>query len=291
MLAGSRQIMENTRPSHLEGPMMPPPRAIRSAPNSNMPSPNVSPPNRYVPYLNSPQSFNPYGAHQPTSSSWSNYPPAPEHNDNVNMLATAATELERARQLHARHERDYSFPPMGRLHPISSSSSRYSNTLAMYSISHPASRSHSRERDDPYSHRHTKKSRPNSPFSTAPPSPTFSHDSLSPTPDHTPIVTPGHSPRLRPLLPYADIHLPQLRSLSLQATPPIPAMEPHAEPIAPTFGRPPTSNMPSSSLRISDILARPETIRKLPIPRMAMDVSAPPVVDVGPINADIMNTN
>jgi zinc finger protein CreA/MIG len=295
LIVTSRAAMDGPR-HHLEAQMMPPPRAIRSAPNSNIPSPNVSPPNRYVPsYLTTPPSFSPYGAAPTSSSSWNNYQPPQTEHDNHSPIP----HFERHNHhMHPRSDRDQAFPGLGRLHPIPTSSApRLPNTLAMYSISHPNSRSHSRERDDSYSHRQTKKSRPSSPFSTAPPSPTFSHDSLSPTPDHTPIVTPGHSPRLRPILPYGDIHLPQLRSLSLhaqgpQSTPLIPALEPQAEATAPAFGRPHTSNMASASARISNILSHPDTIRKLPMPRVAIsDLVTPTAVEVGPSNADAMVTN
>jgi zinc-finger protein CreA/MIG len=265
MLATPRHILhENARSILLDSQMMPPPRTIRSAPSSNMASPNVSPPHHYVSYVTNAASLN--GNWPQTSASHL------RPGDNVNLLATAASQIERSQI-----ERD---PHIARLGQLSHTAPRHaSSSLAQYSLSaHPMSRSHSHEADDPYSHRQTKKSRPNSPFSTAPPSPTFSHDSLSPTPDHTPIITPAHSPRLRPYITH-DLHLPQLRSLTLQTTPMLQTMEPSAEAVTPAFGRPPTSNASVGVLRISDILSQPESNhRKLPVPRLAVtDLLSGPV--------------
>lgn len=78
--------------------------------------------------------------------------------------------------------------------------------------------------EDPDLMHRSKRSRPNSPVSTAPNSPTFS-PSGSPTPGHTPLATPAHSPRLNPR--DEGIQLPSIRSLSLgrHVPPPLPALE------------------------------------------------------------------
>ncbi|EEP77564.1 DNA-binding protein creA [Uncinocarpus reesii 1704] len=240
--------------------MMPPPNKpiTRSAPVSQVASPNVSPPHTYVTYATHlPSNLGPYGrtaGERPTSAM------------DMNMLATAAYHVERDDLASYHYSSNVAAsrspfhnglrPAHHSLHPNSRLPS-----LSAYALSHSMSRSHSQE-DDDYGHR-VKRSRPNSPNSTAPSSPTFSHNSLSPTPDHTPLATPAHSPRLRPFIAN-DLHLPALRHLSLHHTPALAPMEPAAEPQ--THYSP---AQPHSGPSISDIMSRPDgTQRKLPVPQI-----------------------
>ncbi|KAK5998574.1 DNA-binding protein creA [Cladobotryum mycophilum] len=229
---------------HLEGMMAPPPgpKTIRSAPPSTLASPNVSPPHSYAPFA------------MPSG-------PMPHYNrgGDITMLAKAATQVERetlgGSSNHSSRHHPYFSHTMhsARGHPPS---------LSSYHMT----RSHSNEDDDHYSSmRHAKRSRPNSPNSTAPSSPTFSHDSLSPTPDHTPIATPAHSPRLRP---YSGYELPSLRNLSLHhnTIPALAPMEPHLE--APQFPPQTTPTRPNG-ISLTDIISRPDgSQRKLPVPQV-----------------------
>lgn len=225
---------------HSEGLMAPPPpKAIRSAPTSTLGSPNVSPPH----------SFAQFATHSNVHHHYNN------RSGDISMLAKAATQVERETMGHG-GSRHHPYMPTPRGNPAG---------LSSYHMS----RSHSNEDHDDHYHgalRHIKRSRPNSPNSTAPSSPTFSHDSLSPTPDHTPIATPAHSPRLRP---FSGYELPTLRNLSLHhnTTPALAPMEPHLE--APMF--PPTLHPTaprSNGMSLTDILSRPDgSQRKLPVPQ------------------------
>ena len=231
-----------------EGMMAPPPnpKSIRSAPTSALSSPNVSPPH----------SYSSFAVPQPNLH--------PRSGD-ISMLAKAAHQVERE---------NLGTPSHGaaRHHPYYHGARGHQNGLSAYSMS----RSHSNDEhhDDHYSGalRNIKRSRPNSPNSTAPSSPTFSHDSLSPTPDHTPIATPAHSPRLRP---FSGYELPSLRSLSLahHTTPALAPMEPSFDNNAQFQGpAPATGNAPrSTGMSLTDILSRPDgSQRKLPVPKVAV---------------------
>ena len=238
--------------------MMPPPSTgmTRSNPSSNTASPNVSPPHTFATHtLHVPTTLGPFGKSDDGRSQAMD----------INLLASAASQVERED-----HPMSMSAPARPHFqHPhhfFSHRSQPQSNgrlpSLSAYAISHSMSRSHSQENNDECARRR-KRSRPNSPHSTAPSSPTFSHDSLSPTPDHTPLATPAHSPRLRPF--GSDLQLPGLRHLSLGHVPALAPMEPHAEgPPQPLF-----QHMQHSGPSISDIMSRADgTQRKLPVPQV-----------------------
>lgn len=239
----SAGMLDSAQISH----MMPPPSKpiSRSAPGSNLGSPNVSPPHSYSSYSNLP-GLAAYNRSNPTSS--------------MGILATAASQVEQQQQHNAPQ-----FPSRsshyGSHHNYNNGRLPGVTGLAAYAYSsQPMSRSHSHEEDDQYAHRMTKKSRPGSPLSTAPPSPTFSHDSYSPTPDHTPLATPAHSPRLRPHGLH-DVQLPHIRHLSLQHVPALAPMEPSAN------GEAPYVPSQTGGLRIGDIISRQDgSQRKLPVP-------------------------
>lgn len=255
------------QPSPLNSMMPPPQKASHSAPNSQLSSPNVSPPSSYATYSSNPGSYitrNVSGDISPAQGFQHRGPM------DINLLATAASQVERENsQVPNQH---LSLPSRGPYHVNPYGSNRMPSLSSYHygsnPTSQPMSRSHSHDEDDQYAHRTTKKSRPGSPQSTAPPSPSLSHNSTSPTPDHTPLATPSHSPRLRPQYFHNGVQLPTLHHLSLQHQPP-PALAP-VEPSA--DGQQPYVPTQHSGLRISEIMeAGDGAQRKLPVPM----VSAP----------------
>lgn len=254
----------NQFPQQMQG-MMPPPPKTQSAPNSNLTSPNVSPPHTFATYASNP------GSYITRNASGDISPAVAQQNRpmDINLLATAASQVERENNSQipnqhlslptGRYSTPYHSHPYGTGRMPSLSSYHYSSNPT----SQPMSRSHSQEEDDHYGHRASKKSRPSSPHSTAPPSPEFPHESTSPTPDHTPLATPSHSPRLRPQYFHNGVQLPTLHDLSLHNQPP-PALAP-VEPSA--DGQQPYVPLQHSGLRISEIMeAGDGAQRKLPIP-------------------------
>ena len=242
--------------------MMPPSRVTMSAPASKVGSPNGSPPNSYSPYsTNTPSTLGPYGR----SGAGRPHAAKPANLDTMNILASAAHQVEQEDEFPRHptvrihhHVYHHSYIPNGsntgnRLPPLSQSAFS----------THSMLRSHSNEYDDSIPR---KRSRQNSPNSTAPSSPTFSQDSFSPTPDHTPLATPAHSPRLR-AFGLHDIQLPGIRHLSLQHGPALAPMEPNTE-NSPHYGSLPTSHSYTTGPKIiSDIIERPDGVnRKLPSP-------------------------
>ena len=249
-------------------PAMPPQqKQSTSAPNSQLSSPNVSPPHHYATYSSNP------GSYMTRNASGDNSPAQgqPRGPMDINMLATAASQVERENNSPSQIPNQHlSLPSRYSTHPYhnhpyhtgrmpSLSSYHYSSNPT----SQPMSRSHSHDEDDHYGQRAAKKSRPGSPQSTAPPSPEFPHESTSPTPDHTPLATPSHSPRLRPQYFHNGVQLPTLHHLSLQHQPP-PALAP-VEPSA--DGQQPYVPAQHSGLRISEIMEKGDGAqRKLPVP-------------------------
>ncbi|KAF8464037.1 hypothetical protein BDZ91DRAFT_660529 [Kalaharituber pfeilii] len=225
--------------------MPPPPKLIsKSAPASSVGSPNVSPPSSHYPM---------HLAHF-HHGSFSRSSSTPSHLDLGVLAQTASAQLERERN-----------PSYLGPHHYGHHMQHHRQQLPPISHSHPMSRSHSHEDDDQYmAHRAVKRSRPNSPVSTAPSSPTFSHDSCSPTPEHTPLATPHHSPRIYPRDYDYQMQLPSIRHLSLRHMPALAPME-IADPY--NASGPPAPPQPSSGLRLSDIICRTDGAqRKLPVP-------------------------
>ncbi|KAL2890354.1 DNA-binding protein creA [Ceratocystis lukuohia] len=223
--------------------MMPPPasRTINSAPGSAIVSPNVSPPHNASMLAQYSSQLNPYNRGAITTST--------SHID-ISMLAQAAQHVEpiptsrSASNLQSMLNsnsatRNTFFAHNNSLssrsnfgHSHFGSGSGFSNLgLAPYHMSRSSAHDeHSEDHSSHYGYRPLKRSRPNSPYSTAPSSPTFSHSSLSPTPDQTPIATPAQSPRMSAYQmadSQASNQLPVIHKQSLnQRTPALPPMEP-----------------------------------------------------------------
>ena len=251
--------------------MPPPPKAIsQSAPASKVASPNVSPPHSYTSHYtgNLPPSRAAFARSMGGDGSMMRSGPL-----DINLLATAASQVERDNQPGpAYHNHNHNHNHHRLLHHPYHSSHNSSRmpSLSAYAYSQSMTRSGSHEDDDLHARRMSKRSKPNSPISTAPSSPTFSHDSCSPTPDHTPLATPAHSPRLRPFTSH-DVHLPGIRHLTLQHTPALAPMEPQADGKSnfnSSSSSSPAITPSSTGLRISDIMSRAEgSQRKLPVPQ------------------------
>ncbi|KAL7274463.1 hypothetical protein RUND412_002639 [Rhizina undulata] len=253
-LAAAAQVSQHDGSGLTSPKMMPPPPKIvsKSAPSSHVGSPNVSPPHSYhgmhAPSIHS--GLTPFGRATSGPAIGSS-----QGGLDLSVLAqTASQQLERER--HHYHHPQHHFYLSNRLPQISP---------LTYKNAQPMSRSHSHEDDDPYSaHRSVKKSRPSSPVSTAPSSPTFSHSSCSPTPESTPLATPAHSPRLYPRDLEYNMQLPSIRQLSLRHMPALAPMD-VADPY--NVGVPPVAPSQPSGLRLGDIINRPDGAqRKLPVP-------------------------
>jgi zinc finger protein CreA/MIG len=216
----------------------------QSTPTSATDSPNVSPPHSFTVHtLHSPHvpiTLRPFRQSDDRANAME-----------INLLATATLRAERDKHITRVPCQSQCYLFSYRNH---SSNGR---SLSAYAISYSISRSHSQENyDDDY---RIKRSRPNSPYSTAPSLLTFSNESISPTPDHTPLATSGLSPRLRPHV--SDLQLPGLRHLSSGHTPLLTPMEPQADGSY-SHIPPPQHTSPS----IADIVTGAH--RKLPIPQL-----------------------
>ncbi|KAK9361320.1 hypothetical protein V1504DRAFT_451932 [Lipomyces starkeyi] len=227
----------------------------KSAPTSKATSPNVSPPHVHVHVQLQTRASSGYssGTSTPTSTAL----PLPF---DMHMLATAASQqLERENSAHSAHSRS----SLSILSAASNHHRGFSGLAPLTPFNAPTSTTRPHD-DDMFVPRVSKRSRPNSPVSTAPSSPTFS-SSDSPTPDHTPLVTPAHSPRLHPreLEALQGVQLPSIRSLSLRHMPP-PLMPLEVDSSQNSPGGIASGNVSRSAsgtnlrlLPISDILAPP----------------------------------
>ena len=254
----------------------------QSAPTSKVGSPNVSPPNSYSPYLtHMPSILGPYGRSGGGSPTGATHSPL-----DINLLVTAASQVEREDQRahqpvsrHHHHHHHHHHP----YYISSAGAGQRLPSLSQYAYSQSMSRSHSHEDEDLSLLRISRRSGPSSPLSTAPSSPTFSHDSLSPTPDHTPLATPAHSPRLRPYGAH-EMQLPGIRHLSLVHTPALAPMEPKADGSSP-YGNLTMQSGYGGGPRISEIMSRADsTHRKLPmpqVPKVAVQDMLNPGVETG----------
>ena len=175
------------------------------------------------------------------------------------------------------YHHSYHPSPAGHLH--GGAGSGYTSPYNRPSLS--MSRQHSQDEDDSWRYgtdvHRSKRSRPGSPVcSTAPASPLHSPRAHTPTPEHTPLVTPSHSPRLHPreLDAANGVHLPTLRNLNIRPTPPaLAALE--VDPFQPGSGYSTPKHTgshqqaPVNAMRLSDILeshANDHDARTLPVP-------------------------
>ncbi|RKF58628.1 DNA-binding protein creA [Erysiphe neolycopersici] len=258
----------------------PPPNKIisRSAPVSTIASPNLSPTASYSSYVRGPSDSDDNNNNNTLSeNSFSGQ--SRQFNDasirngvfnlDMNLLASAATQVERDNLLS-----EYQTP---RYNQSCCDLSAYKSRNHLPLPSPFKSRQPPPTLDKVNNHccikRYMKRSRTDSPNSTAPSSPTFYHDSLSPTPDDTPLVTPAHSPRLRSHGSGYD--LPSLRNLSLyqQHLPTLPPMEPNTieflcnpSPLNSLSYGPATITKTTGSSLSEIILQTDGTQRKLPCP-------------------------
>ncbi|KAK4459882.1 hypothetical protein QBC42DRAFT_112596 [Cladorrhinum samala] len=237
-------------------PPPPQPKAIRSAPPTTLSSPNVSPPH-----------YSSYGFPPPSSGlPYNRSAIGSQSGPDMQILARAAGQVERE-NLHHQYLQTRHHAPLFNSNPPRSSMHGPGPGLHAYHIS----RSHAlpEDHDDHYGHQYrmAKRSRPNSPNSTAPSSPTFSHSSLSPTPDHTPLATPAHSPRLRPMT--SGFELPPFRNLSIHHTPALAPLEPQPEGKQFSLNPAPAPSSRSNGISLSDIISRQDGAqRKLPVPKV-----------------------